>query len=71
MRWVPLIAPATVRVGPGSCATFVAELEGNLEDLANAYQGEKWGPLIRTVRREPSAAHACKRPQAAWTLLTV
>jgi hypothetical protein len=46
-------------------------LAGNLEDLANAYQGEKWGPLIRTVRHEPSIAHACKRPQQDWTLLTV
>jgi hypothetical protein len=61
----------TVRVTAGSCAAFVAELAGNLEDLANAYQGEKWGPLIRTVRHEPSVAHACKRPQAGWTLLTV
>jgi hypothetical protein len=61
----------TVRVKAGSCAAFVAELAGNLEDLANAYQGENWGPLIRTVRHEPSVAHACKRPQAGWTLLTV
>lgn len=61
----------TVRVKPGSCLTFVAELTGNLEDLANAYQGEKWGPLIRTVRHEPSVAQACKRPRAGWTLLTV
>jgi hypothetical protein len=61
----------TVRVNPGSCAAYVAELAGNLEDLADAYQGEKWGPLIRTVRHEPSVAHACKRPQAGWTLLPV
>jgi hypothetical protein len=61
----------TVRVEPGSCLTFVAELAGNLEDLANAYQGEKWGPLIRTVRHEPAVAQACKRPQQGWTLLTV
>jgi hypothetical protein len=61
----------TVRVNAGPCATFVIELSGNLEDLANAYQGEKWGPLIRTVRHEPSVAHACKRPRAGWVLLTV
>lgn len=62
---------ATVRLKPGSCASFVGELIGNLEDLANAYPGEDWGPLKRTLRQEPSVARACRRPQEGWTILVV
>lgn len=62
---------ATIRLKPGSCASFVAELIGNLEDLANAYQGENWSPLKRTVREEPSVARACRRPKPPWEILEV
>ena len=61
----------TVRLRAGSCASYVGELVGNLRDLSEAYPGEKWGPLIRTVRREPPLAHACRRPGAGWRLITV
>jgi hypothetical protein len=59
----------TVRIKPGKCAIFVGELIGNLKDLADAYPGENWAPLKRTVRQEPSVARACRRPQERWKIL--
>ena len=57
----------TVRMAPGSCASFVTFLYGNLLDLHEAYPGEDWRPLIRLVRRHPTLESSCAqradRPQ--------
>jgi hypothetical protein len=53
----------TVRIGPGTCAAYVAELFGSLRDLMDAYPGEDWRPLVRLVRHEPTLARACKPPE--------
>jgi hypothetical protein len=52
----------TVRLAAGQCAAYVTELYGNLRDLIDAYAGENWGPLVRTVRGEPSLGDACRQP---------
>jgi hypothetical protein len=57
----------TVRIGPGTCAAYVAELYGSLRDLMDAYPGEDWRPLVRLVRHEPSLARACKQPEDPLT----
>jgi len=52
----------TVRLAAGPCATYVAELYGNLRDLADAYRGEDWRPLVRVVRQQPRFKDACASP---------
>jgi hypothetical protein len=52
----------TVRIEAGPCAAYVTELYGNLRDLMDAHPGEDWRPLVRSVRRQPSLARACKDP---------
>jgi hypothetical protein len=54
----------TVRIAPGSCATYVGQLYGNLLDLHDAYPGEDWRPLIRLVRRQPSLVTSCRQHAA-------
>jgi hypothetical protein len=53
----------TVRIAAGPCAEYVTELNGDLRDLMDAYPRENWRPLVRLVRRQPSLAHACQRPE--------
>jgi hypothetical protein len=53
----------TVRVAPGPCADYVAELYGTLRDVMDAYAGENWRPLVRVVRRQPSLARVCLAPR--------
>jgi hypothetical protein len=52
----------TVRLAAGPCATYVTELYGNLRDLADAYNGEDWRPLVRVVRRQPKFKDSCASP---------
>jgi hypothetical protein len=52
----------TVRIGAGTCATYVTELYGNLRDLLDAYPGEDWRPLVRLLRHQPSFGRACRQP---------
>jgi hypothetical protein len=52
----------TVRLAPGPCATYVTELYGNLRDLADAYPGENWRPLVRLMLHQTSIGQACRQP---------
>jgi hypothetical protein len=52
----------TVRIGAGTCATYVTELYGNLRDLMDAYPGEDWRPLVRLLHHQPSLRRACRQP---------
>jgi hypothetical protein len=52
----------TVRLAAGPCATYVAALYGNLRDLADAYRGEDWRPLVRVVRQQPRFKDSCASP---------
>jgi len=57
----------TVRVAPGSCASYVTVLYTTLQSLRDAYAGEDWRPLVQFVHRQPTLDSACRRPTTQLT----
>ncbi|MBV9421345.1 MAG: hypothetical protein JOZ98_00405 [Solirubrobacterales bacterium] len=57
----------TVRVGPGSCASYVVVLYTTLQSLRDAYAGEDWRPLVQFVHHQPTLESACQRPSSQLT----
>ena len=50
----------------GPCAVLVGRTYDELLDLHDAYQGENWAPLVRTVRRDPPLS-ICLPPKPSIT----